>query len=151
MTQMKKLVKSENIQYELLSKFLIDNCGVLTFDFVHEEEGGNNSQIIFNVSNIISLSPRKLVMTGSGMINRNKTKKIIVVYKLSTHLFYWIGYYNVAKNTMRQVLNLVLPEGNEGTYLENRKAKIKLFAFINSYIEEVNKSLPQDLKLNYSF
>jgi hypothetical protein len=90
-------------------------------------------------------------MTGSGMINRNKTKKIIVVYKLSTHLFYWIGYYNVAKNTMRQVLNLVLPEGNEGTYLENRKAKIKLFAFINSYIEEVNKSLPQDLKLNYSF
>jgi hypothetical protein len=52
---------------------------------------------------------------------------------------------------MRQVLNLVLPEGNEGTYLENRKAKIKLFAFINSYIEEVNKSLPQDLKLNYSF
>ena len=73
---MKKLVKSENIQYELLSKSLIDNCGVLTFDFVHEEEGGNNSQIIFNVSNIISLSPRKLVMTGSGMINRNKTKKI---------------------------------------------------------------------------
>lgn len=127
--------KSEDIQYQLLSKALLDTIGLITLDFIHSEEGGNSSQIIFNIKEILNLSPRKLVMKGDGFINRRAKDTIFIAYKIQKKEFYQAGYYNAESGAMRQIRQLVLPEGDKGTYLKNKESKQMLFNFLNEYLK----------------
>jgi hypothetical protein len=121
----------------------LNSVGPIILDFIHSEEGGNSSQIIFTVNKILHLGPQKLIMKGDGIINRHASKPTIIVYKIQKKKFYWVGYYNEKNHAMRIMREIILPEGQKGTYLKNAENKQKLFSFINDCIQKVNKKLPQ--------
>jgi len=155
-----RLEKSNEIEWKLLSKAIIDSMGNFNFYFVQPDGGIGNKAIRFEFESILNVGNNGFILYGNGKVSGKEIshgkevdnfKKIKIFYNANSKTYSWINTYKInnekyIRATSRCVL--LLPKGNGNEMLENKNNEEQFFSLINQYIDLVNAKLPQDLQFN---
>ena len=154
-----RLRKSNDIEWKLLSKAIVDLMGNFNLHFVQPDGGIGNKVIDLCFSSILSLGNNGFIMYGRGRVSgktvRNgkeidNFKSIKIFYDNNTKQYSWINTYHVNSEKYIKATSqkrLILPKGNGNEMLENMQNEQQLFSNINQYIDLVNSRLPESLQL----
>ena len=154
-----RLAKSNEIEWELLSKAIVDKRGNFNLYFVQPDGGIGNKVIMLKFESVLYVGNNGFILYGEGKVSGKKMsrgklvddfKKVKIFYNADTKSYSWINTYKVnnekyIRATSRN--NLLLPKGNSHEMLENKTNEDNLFSDINDYIGIVNASLPANLQL----
>jgi len=152
-----RLGKSEEIQYPLLSKTITDNLGRFPLVFIQDSGIGNSMPITFYFSDVLYLNANRLILLGQAFLNNEESRgaqgtPIKMYYDSQNHLWYWISSFRIDMRHNVRVYGrrtLDFPIGERGWLQQNVQNRNALFGIINTYIDTVNQSLPDELKLQY--
>lgn len=154
-----RLEKSNEIEWELLSKAIVDSMGSFNFYFVQPDGGIGNKVITLGFESILYLGNNGFILYGNGKVSGKKVsrgkyiddfRKIKIFYNANSKTYSWVNTYKV--NSQKYIratrkCDLILPKGDSHEMLENKTNEEHLFAKLNEYIDTVNSSLSPDLKL----
>ncbi len=154
-----RLEKSNEIEWELLSKAIIDSMGSFTLYFVQPDGGIGNKVITLGFESILYLGNNGFILYGNGKVSGKKVyrgkfiddfRKIKIFYDAKTKTYSWVNTYTV--NSQKYIRatrksDLILPKGDSHEMLENKENEERLFEKLNDYIDAVNSSVPPDLQL----
>ncbi len=161
-TSVDRLKKSNEIEWELLSKAIIDSMGNFRLHFVQPDGGIGNKVITLWFDSVLYVGNNGFILYGKGKVSGKKIvrgkfvpdfRNIKIFYDASTKTYHWFNTYKVNSEKYVRITdrrNLILPKGNAAEMLENRNNEEQLFSNINNYINAVNSSLPSDLQLKLS-
>lgn len=144
-----RLKKSNEIEWELLTKAIVDNMGNFTLYFVQPDGGIGNKTITLCFESILYVGNNGFILYGTGEISGKKLvrdkwvddfRKIKVFYNAETKTYSWVNTYRI--NNERYIratrnCNIILPKGNGHELLENKKNEEQLFSNINNYVNSV--------------
>ncbi|MCF0219241.1 MAG: hypothetical protein HUK14_05615 [Muribaculaceae bacterium] len=154
-----RLEKSNDKQWQLLSKAIVDIMGNFRLYFVQPGSGIGHKVINLCFTSILSLGNNGFILYGKGrvsgykMVNgqlRENFKQIKIFYDHNKQQYSWINTYSVNNERYIRVTakkNILLPKGDSNELLENKINEQNLFACINQYVALVNAQLPQNLQL----
>lgn len=154
-----RLNKSNEIEWELLSKAILDKRGRFNLFFVQPDGGIGNKVITLTFESILYVGNNGFILYGDGKISgktisRGKVvdnfKKIKVFYNADSKSYSWINTYKINSEKYIRATsnnNLMLPKGNANEMLKNQINEDNLFSDINEYIGIVNASVPSNLTL----
>lgn len=154
-----RLEKSNEIEWELLSKAIKDSMGSFNLYFVQPDGGIGNKVITLGFESILYLGNNGFILYGNGKVSGKKVsrgkymddfKKLKIFYDANTNTYSWVNTYKI--NSQKYIRatrksDLILPKGDSNEMLENKVNEEHLFANINDYINTVNSSLPPNLQL----
>ena len=154
-----RLEKSNEIEWELLSKAIKDSMGDFNLYFVQPDGGIGNKVITLGFESILYLGNNGFILYGNGKVSGKKVsrgkymddfKKLKIFYDASSNTYSWVNTYKVNNQKYIRATrksDLILPKGDSNEMLENKVNEEHLFANINNYIDTVNSSLPPNLQL----
>lgn len=154
-----RLEKSNEIEWELLSKAIKDSMGDFNLYFVQPDGGIGNKVITLGFESILYLGNNGFILYGNGKVSGKKVsrgkymddfKKLKIFYDASSNTYSWVNTYKVNNQKYIRATrksDLILPKGDSNEMLENKVNEEHLFAKINNYIDTVNSSLPPNLQL----
>jgi len=154
-----RLEKSNEIEWELLSKAIKDSMGDFNLYFVQPDGGIGNKVITLGFESILYLGNNGFILYGNGKVSGKKVsrgkymddfKKLKIFYDASSNTYSWVNTYKVNNQKYIRATrksDLILPKGDSNEMLENKVNEEYLFANINNYIDTVNSSLPPNLQL----
>ena len=154
-----RLEKSNDIEWDLLSKAIIDSMGNFDLYFAQPDGGIGNKLITLGFESILYLGNNGFILYGNGKVSGKKVyrgkfiddfRKIKIFYDAKTKTYSWVNTYTV--NSQKYIRatrksDLILPKGDSHELLKNKINEEQLFAKLNEYIDTVNSSLPPDLQL----
>lgn len=154
-----RLEKSNEIEWELLSKAIKDSMGDFNLYFVQPDGGIGNKVITLGFESILYLGNNGFILYGNGKVSGKKVsrgkymddfKKLKIFYDASSNTYSWVNTYKVNNQKYIRATrksDLILPKGDSNEMLENKVNEEHLFDNINNYIDTVNSSLPPNLQL----
>lgn len=154
-----RLEKSNDIEWKLLTKAILDSMGNFTFYFIQPDGCMGNKTVRLTFESILGVGNNGFILFGTAKISgkrlvRNKwvddIRKIKVFYNAEKKIYSWVNTYKI--NNERYIratktCNLFLPKGSGHELLENKNHEEQLFSNINSYVDFVNASISSDLHI----
>ena len=142
-----RLENSNEIEWELLSKAIVDSMGNFTLYFVQPDGGIGNKVIRLGFGSILNVGNNGFILSGIGKVSGKKVcrgkfvddfRKIKIFYNANTNTYSWVKTYKV--NNQKNIratkeCDLILPKGDSHELLENKINEEHLFAIINDYIQ----------------
>lgn len=154
-----RLEKSNDIEWQLLSKAIMDSMGVFRLNFIQKDGGCGNKTIRFDYESLLSFGNNGFVLYGNARISGKKLyrgkfvddiRKIKVFYNADTKQYSWINTFSINDEKYIKIIRpttIHLPKGNGLELLENKNNEAQLFSIINQYVEGVNNNVPKHLQL----